>query len=109
MERLRAVAACRCSTEEESQKDALMQQVKEAKACIADMGWLLVDTYVEAKSGTTVKGRKEYNRLFEDLDKDNFDIGIQKTGISFWIKCRKTKSSFTCIWNASFTHLMMRL
>ena len=27
MERLRAVAACRCSTEEESQKDALMQQV----------------------------------------------------------------------------------
>ncbi len=79
MERLRAVAACRCSTEEESQKDALMQQVKEAKACIADMGWLLVDTYVEAKSGTTVKGRKEYNRLFEDLDKDKFDIIVIKS------------------------------
>ena len=43
------------------------------------MGWLLVDTYVEAKSGTTVKGRKEYNRLFEDLDKDKFDIIVIKS------------------------------
>ncbi|MDE7202187.1 MAG: recombinase family protein [Lachnospiraceae bacterium] len=79
MERLRAVAVCRCSTEEESQKDALIQQEKEARACIAEMGWLLVDTYVEAKSGTTVKGRKEYNRLFEDLDKDKFDIIVIKS------------------------------
>ena len=40
---LRAVFYARCSTEEESQKDALTQQVKEAKACIKDQGWTLVD------------------------------------------------------------------
>lgn len=76
---LRAVAVCRCSTEEESQKDALIQQVKEAKKCIEDHGWLLVDTYVEAKSGTTVKGRQEYNRLFDDLDKNKFDLIVIKS------------------------------
>ena len=40
---LRAVFYARCSTEEESQKDALTQQVKEAKACIKDQGWTLVE------------------------------------------------------------------
>lgn len=76
---LRAVAACRCSTEEESQKDALINQVKEAKACIASKGWVLVDTYVEAKSGTTTKGRQEYNRLFQDISTDKFDIIVAKS------------------------------
>ena len=54
---LRAVFYARCSTEEESQKDALTQQVKEAKACIKDQGWTLEDRYIESKSGTTTKGR----------------------------------------------------
>lgn len=76
---LRAVAACRCSTEEESQRDALVNQVKEAKACIASKGWVLVDTYVEAKSGTTTKGRQEYNRLFKDISTDKFDIIVVKS------------------------------
>lgn len=76
---LRAVALCRCSTEEESQKDALVQQVREAKECIKEQGWELVDMYVEAKSGTTTKGRKEYNRLFEDLSTDKFDIVVIKS------------------------------
>lgn len=76
---LRAVALCRCSTEEESQKDALIQQVREAKDCITEQGWELVDMYVEAKSGTTTKGRKEYNRLFDDLGTDKFDIVVIKS------------------------------
>lgn len=76
---LRAVIYCRCSTEEESQKDALTKQVEEAKDCIGKNGWLLVDSYVESKSGTTTKGRTEYNRLFEELCQNQFDIVVVKS------------------------------
>ena len=78
-QQIRAVAVCRCSTEEESQKEALLQQVREAKQCIQEMGWYLVDTYVEAKSGTTIKGRKEYTRLLEDMVTNKFDIIVIKS------------------------------
>ena len=43
---MRAVIYARCSTEEESQKDALLNQEKEAKECVMRMGWTLVDTYL---------------------------------------------------------------
>lgn len=76
---LRAVIYARCSTEEESQIDALKNQVAEAKECVRQNGWLLVDVYVESKSGTTTKGRSEYNRLFEDLLRDKFDIIVIKS------------------------------
>ena len=76
---LRAVIYARCSTEEDSQIDALKNQVKEAEECIRTNGWLLVDKYVESKSGTTTKGRLEYNRLFEDLLNDKFDIIVIKS------------------------------
>ncbi len=78
MKQERAVTYNRCSTEEESQKDALVKQVQEAKECVREQGWKLVDTYVEAKSGTTVKGRSEYNRLYQDLEADKFDIIVIK-------------------------------
>ena len=45
----RAVIYCRTSTTEESQLNALENQVKEAKSCVEAQGWLLVDTYVESK------------------------------------------------------------
>ena len=76
---LRAVSYNRCSTEEEAQKDALAKQVQESENCVAEQGWQLVDTYVEAKSGTTIKGRSEYNRLYQDLEKDKFDIIVIKS------------------------------
>ena len=75
----RAVIYCRCSTEEESQKDALVKQVQEAEECIRQQGWKQVDSYVESKSGTTTKGRTEYNRLFEDMSEDRFDIVVIKS------------------------------
>ena len=75
----RAVIYCRCSTEEESQKDALVKQVQEAEECIRQQGWKQVDSYVESKSGTTTKGRTEYNRLFEDMAEDRFDIVVIKS------------------------------
>ncbi len=76
---LRAVIYARCSTEEESQIDALRNQVEEAKTCVVENGWTLIDVYVESRSGTTTKGRKEYNRLYEDLLLDKFDIIIIKS------------------------------
>lgn len=76
---LRAVIYARCSTEEESQKDALVKQAAEAKECVMKNGWLLTEVYVESRSGTTTKGRKEYNRLFEDMTQDKFDIIVIKS------------------------------
>lgn len=75
----RAVIYCRCSTEEESQVDALHNQVIESEICVREQGWSLVDRYVESKSGTTTKGRTEYNRLFEELLQDKFDIIVIKS------------------------------
>lgn len=74
----RAVNYCRCSTEEESQRDALQIQTLESREWIKKMGWIQVDEYVEAKSGTQMKGRTEYQRLFEDMAKDKFDIIVIK-------------------------------
>lgn len=76
---LRAVIYCRCSTEEESQVDALKNQITESEVCVKEQGWFLVDRYVESKSGTTTRGRAEYNRLFEDLLSDKFDIIMIKS------------------------------
>ncbi len=75
----RAVIYARCSTEEESQKDALKKQVEEGKTCVRENGWVLNDIYVESRSGTTTKGRSEYNRLYSDLTCDKFDIIVIKS------------------------------
>lgn len=79
MKQLRAVIYNRCSTEDESQKDALVKQVQESENCVRAQGWQLVDAYVEAKSGTTIRGRSEYNRLYQDLERDKFDIIVIKS------------------------------
>ena len=71
---LRTVIYCRCSTEEESQQEALKNQVIESKESVKANGWQLVDEYIESKSGTTAEKRKEYQRLFEDLQTDKFDV-----------------------------------
>lgn len=71
---LRTVIYCRCSTEEDSQQEALKKQVAESRECVKANGWMLVDEYIESKSGTTAEKREEYQRLFEDLQTDKFDI-----------------------------------
>lgn len=78
-ENLKAVIYCRCSTEEESQQNALTQQVKEARAVVRANGWQLVGEYMELKSGTTTKGRDEYQKLYRDLLEKNFDIIVIKS------------------------------
>ena len=79
MEMLRAVIYSRCSTEEESQADALKKQEAESIACVRNQGWYLVDKYVEAKSGTSAVGRDEYQRLYDDLQTNKFDVIVIKS------------------------------
>ena len=55
----RAVIYARCSTEEESQKDALKKQVEEGKASVREMGWTLAGLYVESQIRVFVPGRPQ--------------------------------------------------
>lgn len=76
----RAAIYCRVSTEDEVQINALEKQIEEAKLSVSSNGWTLVDEYIdEGKSGTMTKTRKEYNRLFQDLEVDKFDIVVIKS------------------------------
>lgn len=76
---LRAVFYARVSTAEEEQLNAIELQIEENRNAIHKNKWKLVDEYIDrSKSGTTVRGRDEYQRLYEDLELDNFDIVVVK-------------------------------
>ena len=79
-QKIRAVFYARVSTEEEKQLNALEKQIQENMDVITQCGWELVDQYIdEGKSGTKIKGRDEYRRLFDDLEWDKFDIIVVKS------------------------------
>ena len=64
--KLRAVPYNRVSTDELVQKDALEVQIQESIECIEEMGWIMVDQYIdEGKSGTVTKRRDEYKSSLE--------------------------------------------
>lgn len=46
---MRAVIYCRCSTEEECQRDALIRQAAEARECVRRLNWSLEDEYIESR------------------------------------------------------------
>ena len=48
----RAVIYCRCSTEEECQKDALIRQAAEARECVRRLNWSLEDEYIDCHTKT---------------------------------------------------------
>lgn len=76
---IRAVSYNRVSTEEEKQLNALAKQIQENRSIIGKNGWEFVREYIdEGKSGTQTKKRDGYNRLFADLEKDDFDIIVIK-------------------------------
>lgn len=76
---LRAVFYARVSTAEEEQLNAIELQIEENRNTIAKHGWVLVDEYIDrSKTGTMVKGRDEYQRLYDDLFSDNFDVVVIK-------------------------------
>ena len=76
----RVVYYARVSTEEADQISAFGRQKEELEDFInSKEEWELIDKYVdEGKSGTSVKGRKGYQKLYEDLETDKFDIVVIK-------------------------------
>jgi DNA invertase Pin-like site-specific DNA recombinase len=77
---IKAVIYCRVSTEEETQINALDRQIQELEDFVkSNSDMVLVDKYIDrGKSGTTTKNRNQYNRLYEDILTDKFDIVIVK-------------------------------
>lgn len=76
---LRAVFYARVSTAEEEQLNAIELQIEENRNVILKNKWKKVDEYIDrSKTGTMVKGRDEYQRLYEDMLGDNFDIIVIK-------------------------------
>lgn len=76
---MRAVFYARVSTAEEEQLNAIELQIEENRNIIAKNKWKKVDEYIDrSKTGTVVKGRDEYQRLYEDMLGDNFDIIVIK-------------------------------
>lgn len=79
MKQQRVAIYNRCSTEEEAQVNALSIQVAESREKALELGWQIVDQYIESESGTTSDKRKEYRRLLEDMENDKFDIIMIKS------------------------------
>lgn len=69
----------RCSTEEEAQVNALSIQAAESREKAIELGWQIVDQYIESESGTTSEKRREYKRLLADMEGDDFDIVMIKS------------------------------
>ncbi|MDE6184552.1 MAG: recombinase family protein, partial [Lachnospiraceae bacterium] len=69
----------RCSTEEESQMNALATQVFESREIAEKRGWKIAEQYVESQTGTVAYKRSEYQRLLEDMERDRFDIVMIKS------------------------------
>ena len=69
----------RCSTQEESQVNALELQAKQSREIAKQLGWMVVYQYIESISGTSTKGRIEYQPMLADLQADKFDVLIIKS------------------------------
>ena len=69
----------RCSTEEESQRNALAAQAMESREIAEKMGWTIIEQYIESETGTVAYKRSEYQRLLADMEREKFDIVMIKS------------------------------
>lgn len=75
---LRCCLYCRCSTEEESQVNALAMQVNISREKARQLGLTVVAEYVESVSGTSTEHRTEYNRMMQDMTSNKWDVIVIK-------------------------------
>lgn len=76
----RAVIYCRVSTNSDSQTESLDKQVEEAVEAVEQLGYELVDRFIdEGKTGTTKESRKEYLRMLSQIENDRWDVIITKS------------------------------
>lgn len=69
----------RCSTEEESQVNALAIQAEESREIAHLKNWMIVEQYIESQSGTSAAGRREYLRMLADTEAHRFTVIMIKS------------------------------
>lgn len=69
----------RCSTEEESQVNALAVQAEESREIAHLKNWMIVEQYIESQSGTSAAGRREYLRMLADTEAHRFTVIMIKS------------------------------
>ena len=67
----------RCSSDK--QEESLESQVKQSREIAEQLGWEIVDQYVDLASGTSIDKRTEYQRLYADMEKNRFDVVMVKS------------------------------
>lgn len=77
----RVCAYCRVSTDSEDQKNSFEAQVDYYRHMIGERsGWILAGIYAdEARSGTKVKCRDEFQRMIRDCERGKIDYVITKS------------------------------
>lgn len=71
---MRCAIYARVSTEHDSQKESISNQVSYFKRFIEEKSWIMVDIYIdEGVSGTSIKKRAELQRLLKDAKLKKFD------------------------------------
>lgn len=67
----------RCSSDK--QEDSLESQVKQSREIAEQLGWEIVDQYIDLASGTSIDKRGEYQRLYADMEKNRFNVVMVKS------------------------------
>lgn len=89
------VAYCRVSTDKQDQLNSLETQKSFFKEYTEKKGYNLVEVYAdEGISGTTIKNRKEFQRLMKDAERGIFDMVISKDISRF---ARNTVDLLKCV------------
>ena len=77
--KLRAVIYCRVSTSSDAQVDSLDKQVAEAVESVEQLGFELVDRFIDEGQTGTTSTRKEYSRMLAQIEAHSFDVIVTKS------------------------------
>lgn len=77
--KLRAVIYCRVSTSSDAQVDSLDKQVAEAVEATEQLGFDLVDRFIDEGQTGTTSTRKEYSRMLGKIEEHSFDVIVTKS------------------------------
>lgn len=95
MEKKRAAAYCRVSTDKADQLNSLSAQQEYFQIHVREQGYELVEIYAdEGITGTKKRNRKEFQRMIKDAQKGRFDVLFVKDVSRF---ARNTMDSLECL------------
>ena len=75
---LRCCLYCRCSTEEESQVNALVMQAEISRQKAKQLGLNITAEYIESVTGTSTEHRTQYKQMMSDMTRDKWDVIVIK-------------------------------